>query len=61
MQTVEQKKIEAQQNVRVWAVAEFCRRYRLDNVEESRLRKLLGDFAREHELLMNAHRKPAFR
>ncbi|MCM2473596.1 hypothetical protein HGO38_08905 [Rhizobium sp. CG5] len=61
MQTVEQKKIEAQQNVRVWAVADFCRRFRLDTTEERRLRTLLGDFAREHELLMNAHRKPAFR
>ena len=42
-------------------VAEFCRRYRLDKAEETRLRKLFGEFASRHELLMNAQRKPSFR
>lgn len=48
------------QNV-VWNVAEFCVRYRLDTVEENRLRKLFGDYASKQELLTNAQRKPVFR
>ena len=38
-----------------------CDRYRLDDEEKARLRKLFGDFASRHELLMNAQRKPVFR
>ncbi|RWX75794.1 hypothetical protein EPK99_19115 [Neorhizobium lilium] len=46
---------------KVWSVTDFAKRYRLDGEEESRLLKLLGSFASEHELLMNASRAPRFR
>lgn len=46
---------------KVWSVSEFARRYRLDCEEERRLLKLLGPFASEQELLMNASRVPRFR
>jgi hypothetical protein len=46
---------------KVWSVADFARRYRLDNEEEARLMKLLGPFASQQELLMNASRAPRFR
>ena len=45
----------------ILSVADFCDRYRLDDEEKVRLRKLFGDFASRHELLMNAQRKPVFR
>jgi len=45
----------------ILSVADFCERYRLDDTEQSRLRKLFGDFASRHELLMNAQRRPVFR
>ncbi len=45
----------------VWSVADFARRYRLNNEEETRLLKLLGPFATQQELLMNASRAPRFR
>jgi len=45
----------------VWSVSEFARRHRLNQEEEKRLRKLLGDFATRQELLMNAQRPPLFR
>lgn len=61
MQKIDEKSLEAGQLRRVWAVTEFCKRYRLDATEENRLRKLLGDFASHNELLMNAQRRPAFR
>ncbi|MDO1581784.1 hypothetical protein [Rhizobium oryzicola] len=46
---------------KVWSVSDFVRRYRLDPIEENRLTKLLGPFASEQELLMNARRSPQFR
>lgn len=46
---------------KVWSVAEFAKRYRLDKDEEARLMKLLGSFASQQELLMNASRAPRFR
>lgn len=46
---------------KVWSVAEFAKRYRLDREEEARLLKLLGPFATQQELLMNASRAPRFR
>jgi hypothetical protein len=46
---------------KVWSVAEFSRRYRLDRDEEASLIKLLGLFASEQELLMNASCAPRFR
>ncbi|WP_075292258.1 hypothetical protein [Pararhizobium arenae] len=60
MQIVDTKNIEETVAKRMWSVAEFCKRYRLDQAEETRLRKLLGDFASQHELLMNARRKASF-
>ena len=56
---VEQIKIEdaeAEKSTKVWAVAEFCRRYRLDDDEEKRLVQLFGEFAAAHELMNNASR-----
>jgi len=46
---------------KVWSVAEFAKRYRLHREEEARLLKLLGPFASQQELLMNATRAPRFR
>lgn len=46
---------------KVWNVSEFAKRYRLDAREEHRLQRLLGPFASEQELLMNATRTPLFR
>lgn len=37
-------------------VSEFAKRFRLDRVEENRLRKLLGPVAKEIDLLRNAGR-----
>ncbi|MCL6706738.1 hypothetical protein M8R20_06990 [Pseudomonas sp. R2.Fl] len=45
----------------IFSVSEFCKRYRLDRKEEKRLKTLLGDFATQHELLMNAKRDPQYR
>ena len=61
MQIIDQKRIDETAATKVWSVAEFCKRYRLDRTEETRLRKLLGDFANQSELLINARRQPAFR
>ncbi|SIP90490.1 hypothetical protein SAMN05880590_101117 [Rhizobium sp. RU35A] len=58
---VDQKVTERQGLRKVWNVSEFARRYRLDSREENRLLKLLGPFASEQELLMNATRTPIFR
>ncbi|HEV7434793.1 MAG TPA: hypothetical protein VGO22_07990 [Pseudorhizobium sp.] len=46
---------------KVWSVSEFAKRYRLKQEEEDRLVKLLGAFATQQELLMNASRAPRFR
>ena len=46
---------------KVLSVSEFSKRYRLDREEEARLLKLLGPFASQQELLMNASRAPRFR
>jgi hypothetical protein len=46
---------------KVWSVSDFAKRYRLDAEEEARLLKLLGPFATQQELLMNASRAPRFR
>jgi hypothetical protein len=54
-------KVENAEIKKVWSVADFARRYRLDQMEEHRLTKLLGPFASEQELLMNATRAPQFR
>ncbi|HAU75978.1 MAG TPA: hypothetical protein DCW88_10745 [Agrobacterium sp.] len=61
MQIIDNKTIDANRTKPILNVAEFCRRYRLDKAEEVRLRKLFGEFASRHELLMNAQRKPNFR
>ncbi len=42
-------------------VHEFARRYRIEPQEEKRLLDLFGQFASEHELLMNARRQAVFR
>lgn len=61
MQIIDNKEIEATEIKPIQSVVEFCRRYRLDKSEESRLRTLFGEFASRHELLMNAQRKATFR
>lgn len=58
---IDSKTIENSASMRVWSVSEFARRYRLDKTEEDKLIKLLGPFALQHELLMNAQRPPVFR
>jgi hypothetical protein len=35
----------------IWSVAEFARQYRLDKMEESRLKMLHGPFAEMRDLL----------
>ena len=61
MQLINPKTTEENGTTRVWSVVDFCKRFRLDRAEETRLRKLLGDFASQHELLANAERKPISR
>ncbi|NTJ44386.1 hypothetical protein G6L28_17455 [Agrobacterium larrymoorei] len=61
MQILDNTELEATEIKPVLSVVEFCRRYRLDEAEEIRLRKLFGEFASRHELLMNAQRKAVFR
>ncbi|GAK69680.1 hypothetical protein [Agrobacterium rubi] len=61
MQVIDNREMEAADVKPIQSVVEFCRRYRLDETEETRLRKLFGEFASRHELLMNAQRKPVFR
>lgn len=61
MQIIDNREIEATEIKPIQSVVEFCRRYRLDKSEESRLRTLFGEFASRHELLMNAQRKATFR
>lgn len=58
MQLIDNRDIETGSVQRVWSVSEFCRRLSLDVIEEGRLRSLLGDFAKQQELLMNIRRKP---
>jgi len=61
MQRLDKDELDTTEVKPILNVMEFCRRYRLDETEEKRLRKLFGDFASRHELLMNAQRKPVFR
>ena len=61
MERVDQLDVEERVVQTVWNVSDFCRRFRLDIIEENRLRRLLGDFANQRELLMNARRKPDVR
>lgn len=61
MQILDNNELETSEIRPILSVVEFCRRYRLDESEEKRLRKLFGDFASRHELLMNAQRKAVFR
>ncbi|MCO5730685.1 hypothetical protein [Rhizobium sp. SSA_523] len=60
-QHLDQQSVSGQGLRKVWNVSEFARRYRLDQREENRLLKLLGPYASEQELLMNATRAPIFR
>jgi hypothetical protein len=61
MQVVDQTNIETDTARPILNVTEFCRRHRLDKFEEARLRRLFGDFASRHELLMNAQRPSLLR
>ena len=58
---IDTKEIDETRLREVWNIREFARRHRLDHAEEERLRKMFGDFASRHELLMNARRPPQFR
>ncbi|MCF3641956.1 hypothetical protein LXM94_18470 [Rhizobium sp. TRM95111] len=53
--------VEAKKVREVWSVRDFARRHRLEKIEEERLRKLFGEFATKHELLVNCRRQPLFR
>jgi|AraplaDrversion2_2_1032049.scaffolds.fasta_scaffold04944_9 hypothetical protein len=46
---------------KLWSVSDFAKRYRLDGEEEARLVSLLGRFATEQDLLINASRAPRYR
>lgn len=45
----------------VWCVRDFARRNELGSIEEKKILKLLGSFASQHELLINARRPVHFR
>lgn len=51
-------KIEQPGKEKIWYVSEFAQRFRLDKMEEDRLRKLLRPIAKEIDLLRNAGRFP---
>ena len=55
------EKIDETETRKVWSVSEFCRRFQLSNSEEERLMALLGPFATDCELRMNASRAPRWR
>ncbi len=40
----------------IWSVHEFARKFRLDRLEESRLKMLHGSYAAMHELLASQYR-----
>jgi hypothetical protein len=61
MEQISQQDVQTSAMREVFSVTQFCRRYRLDSAEERRLRSVLGEFATQQELLMNARREPAFR
>ncbi|SDN85133.1 hypothetical protein SAMN05216328_13957 [Ensifer sp. YR511] len=61
MERLESKKLDPNAATKVWSVAEFCRRHRLKDDEEKRLRQLFGHFATARELLHNAKRPPKCR
>ncbi len=48
-------------STRIWAVHDFCKRHRIDKIEEKRLSLLFGAFASANELLHNAVRSPRWR
>lgn len=61
MQHIDKQTVQNVPLKKVWNVSDFAKRYRLDAKEENRLLKLLGPFASEQELLMNATRAPLYR
>ena len=61
IERIKNTNIETDRVTKVWSVASFCKRHRLDKQEEKRLKQLFGDFASAHELLHNAHRGPRWR
>ena len=61
MEQIPDDQIQRSAMLEVFSIAEFCRRYRIEAMEERRLRTLLGEFATQQELLMNARREPKFR
>jgi hypothetical protein len=61
MEYVEPRNVTSDALTRVWSVAEFCDRHRIDDRERQRLLELFGSFATASELLHNARREPKFR
>jgi hypothetical protein len=55
------EKINGVEARKVWSVSEFCRRFQLSRNEEERLMALLGPFATDCELRMNASHAPRWR
>ena len=46
---------------KIFCVSAFARRNNLDDREEAVMLRLLGSYATEHELMMNARRSPLTR
>jgi len=49
--SIDPRKIDETRLREIWNVAEFARQYRLDKMEESRLKMLHGPFAEMRDLL----------
>lgn len=58
---IQQSEFETRDLVRVWSVEDFVRLYGIEQTEKKRLICLLGEFASESELRMNARRRSKFR
>ncbi|WP_413712524.1 hypothetical protein [Rhizobium sp. Rhizsp82] len=61
MEHIEPERISDNPLTKVWAVADFCARHRINSTEMERLIQLFGPFASASELLHNARRDPKFR
>lgn len=58
---IQLSKLETHEITQVCSVEDFAKRHGIGQTEKTRLICLLGDFASESELRMNARRRPKFR
>jgi hypothetical protein len=58
---VDHEHAQAEATTKVWSVSAFCKRHRIDEDEERRLKLLFGELATACELLHNAQRNPRWR